>query len=103
MKGYKTSFTTGDGMLVVTVDREQGGANVARFSWQPGETDAALGELAAALTAIEALEGRRRQSRQRVPSAGQRAPRPRVLGAAVPLLDDLDQAIELLELGAVTP
>ena len=102
MNGYKTSFTAGDGMLTVVVDRdEQGGSPVARFSW---DTDGALGELAAALGAMHALRERRQRCRGAVPAAGRRrAPRPRVLGAAVPLLDDLDQAIALLELGTVTP
>jgi hypothetical protein len=100
MSAYRTSFTAGDGMLVITVDREQSGKPVARFSWDADETDGALRELTAALTAMGALQERRRQCRSAAPAGRRRTPRPRVIGAAVPMLDDLDQAIELLELGA---
>ena len=73
MSRYRTSFTSDGSMLVVVVDREQGGP-VARFSWDPEDTDGALGELAAALAAMGQLPARREHCRV-VKVTGRRRPR----------------------------
>jgi hypothetical protein len=100
MNGYRTSFTAGDGMLTVNVDTA-GGATVARFAWLADETAGALGELAAALGALGHLRERQEQGRQAPKRAWAR--RPRQGTCEVSMLDGIDQAIQLLELRAVTP
>jgi len=102
MSAYRTTFTTGGGMLIVKVDREQAGTEVARFSWVAEDTEGALGELAAALVAMERLESRRQRCRVETPRAHGRR-RPRAAVSEVSMLDGIDQAIELLELRAVAP
>jgi hypothetical protein len=99
MNGYRTSFTAGDGMLNVRVDGA-GGDAVARFSWRADETDGAIGELAAALDAMGQMRERREQCKHAQPAGKRR--RPRQSGAEVSMLDGIDQAIRVLELGAVT-
>jgi len=97
-KGYRSSFTTTDGMLTVVVEREASGAPVARFSWVPEDTSGALGELAGALASIGGVASRRDRCR----TAPRSMPRkPRQGACEVSMLGDIDQAIELLELGAV--
>jgi len=92
MSRYRTSFTSDGSMLVVVVDREQGG-HVARFSWDQEDTHGALGALVTALAAMGDLAGRREQCRARPPVRS----RPRVVTSDVSMLGDLDRAIELLE------
>jgi hypothetical protein len=95
---YRTHLTAGAGMISVVVERSSTGAPVARFTWDPADTDGALGELVAALGAAERLQERRERCRAAEP---RRPRRPRHEAGHVGLLDDVDHAIEVLELGAV--